>query len=458
MKKNIGIFIDHDIIIRNFINTKIFEKLNSSFNLIFFFPENYKKRVTTNIYKLDLKKIVTIDIDHKRSHRLQRFYHVSILKSLRKRTDKDKKVTLIMYKHILRKGRFYLDWIKSSKFIFPFYEKFIKKKIGPNLDLIQKMKNNSLDLVIHPTVLNGLFVNDLLDLCKQMHIPNIFLINSWDNPSTKSLMYGFPDKLFVWGEQTMSHAIKFLNIPRSNIVISGAAQFEIYKNSHKIDTTSYRKLISNNINEKIVCYAGSSKGLNEMIHLKVLDDFISNENSLIKILYKPHPWKDKHKDEKNFFEYNFKNIIMDPFSIDNYEAIFKNKYFNLDLINQNNNIIVLKSIDALITPVSTILLEAAFLGKPIAVYLSNDNLDLKSHFNIASQRIQYTEFYSLIEPLLCESMDDIWPTIKKLLKLSDDMNYCNELKNKIQKCNFFNELPYSDLLENTINELTNEKK
>jgi Putative glycosyl/glycerophosphate transferases involved in teichoic acid biosynthesis TagF/TagB/EpsJ/RodC len=195
-----------------------------------------------------------------------------------------------------------------------------------------------------------------------------------------------------------------------------------------------------------------------MIHLKVLDDFISNENSLIKILYKPHPWKDKHKDEKNFFEYNFKNIIMDPFSIDNYEAIFKNKYFNLDLINQNNNIIVLKSIDALITPVSTILLEAAFLGKPIAVYLSNDNLDLKSHFNIASQRIQYTEFYSLIEPLLCESMDDIWPTIKKLLKLSDDMNYCNELKNKIQKCNFFNELPYSDLLENTINELTNEKK
>ena len=458
MKKNIGIFIDHDIIIRNFINTKIFEQLDSNYNLIYFLPANYKKRVSTNINKLDLKKVVTVDINHKRNHRLQRFYHVSILKALRKRTDKDKKVTLIMYKHILRKGRFYLDWIKSNKYIFPLYERFIKKIIGSNLDLIQKIKKNSLDVIIHPTVLNGLFVNDLLDLSKQMHIPNIFLINSWDNPSTKSLMYGAPDKLFVWGEQTMNHAIKFLNIPKSNIVISGAAQFEIYKNSHKIDSMSYRKLISNNNNEKIICYAGSSKGLNEMNHLRILDDFISKENFVLKILYKPHPWKDKHKDEKNFFEYNFKHIVMDPFSIDNYNAILKNKYFNLDLINQNNNIIVLKSIDALITPVSTILLEAAFLGKPIAVYLSNDNLSLKSHFNVASQRIQYTEFYSLIDPLLCESMDDIWFTIKKLLKLSDDMNYCNELKNKIQKCNFFNKFSYTDLLENTISELTNEKK
>ena len=113
----------------------------------------------------------------------------------------------------------------------------------------------------------------------------------------------------------------------------------------------------------------------------------------IKILYKPHPWKDINKEENHFEEYKFKNVIMDPLSSKNYDALHRNDYFNLDLINQNNNIEVLKSIDGLITPVSTILLEAAFLGKPIAVYLSNDNLSLKSHFNVASQRIQYTEFY-----------------------------------------------------------------
>ena len=116
MKKNIGIFIDHDIIIRNFICTKIFDKLNTEFNLIYFFPSNFKKRVNTNLDNLNLKNKVLIDIDLKRNHKLQRFYHVSILKDLRKRKNKDREVTLIMYKHILRKGRFYIDWIKSNKF------------------------------------------------------------------------------------------------------------------------------------------------------------------------------------------------------------------------------------------------------------------------------------------------------------------------------------------------------
>ena len=77
------------------------------------------------------------------------------------------------------------------------------------------------------------FVNDILEVSKNIGIPNIFLINSWDNPSTKSLMYGYPDRLFVWGEQTMKHANHFLNIPKKNIIISGAAQFEIYKNPGK---------------------------------------------------------------------------------------------------------------------------------------------------------------------------------------------------------------------------------
>ena len=61
--------------------------------------------------------------------------------------------------------------------------------------------------------------------------------------------------------------------------------------------------------------------------------------------------------------------------------------------------------------------------------------------------------FTLIEPLLCESIENIWITVKELVKLSDDLNYCNKLKKKIQKCNFFNKLPYSKQLENSINEL-----
>ena len=54
-----------------------------------------------------------------------------------------------MYKHILRKGRFYIDWLRSSKYIFPLYEKYIKKKIGGNLNLLKVLKSNSIDLIVH---------------------------------------------------------------------------------------------------------------------------------------------------------------------------------------------------------------------------------------------------------------------------------------------------------------------
>ena len=58
MKKRIGIFIDHDIMIRNFIKTNVFDNLESKYNLIYFFPSNFKKRVSTNLDTLGIKNKV----------------------------------------------------------------------------------------------------------------------------------------------------------------------------------------------------------------------------------------------------------------------------------------------------------------------------------------------------------------------------------------------------------------
>ena len=78
MKKNIGIFIDHDIIIRHFIKTNILNELNDKYNLIYFFPSKPNKRVSTNIENLNIDNYQFIKIDNKRHGKLQRFYHVKI--------------------------------------------------------------------------------------------------------------------------------------------------------------------------------------------------------------------------------------------------------------------------------------------------------------------------------------------------------------------------------------------
>ena len=55
-------------------------------------------------------------------------------------------------------------------------------------------------------------------------------------------------------------------------------------------------------------------------------------------------------------------------------------------------------------------------------------------------------------------MKELGSTINQLVKLSQDSEYCENLKNKIQKCNLFHKLSYSNQLKLTINKLLNEKK
>ena len=45
-KLNIGIFIDHDIMIRHFIHSKVFSKLSRKHNVDFIFPPQGHKRVS----------------------------------------------------------------------------------------------------------------------------------------------------------------------------------------------------------------------------------------------------------------------------------------------------------------------------------------------------------------------------------------------------------------------------
>ena len=41
---NISIFIDHEIIFRNFIHPGVFDEICKEFNVKFIFPEKYSKR------------------------------------------------------------------------------------------------------------------------------------------------------------------------------------------------------------------------------------------------------------------------------------------------------------------------------------------------------------------------------------------------------------------------------
>src|SRR6185503_5812433 len=73
------------------------------------------------------------------------------------------------------------------------------------------------DVVIHPSALNGVYVNDLVLACRARGIPSVVIMNSWDNPSTKNTVDAHPDWFLVWGPQTADHAIRFMGIDPARV-------------------------------------------------------------------------------------------------------------------------------------------------------------------------------------------------------------------------------------------------
>ena len=319
------------------------------------------------------------------------------------------------------------------------------------------MKDNNIDLIIHPTVLEGLFVYDLINIGKSFSIPTIYLMNSWDNPSTKALIDGAPDKLFVWGEQTKVHANEYLDIPNDKIVVAGAAQMQLFKNSSIDVKKNYRSLIDTQLDEKIICYAGSSRGFNETEQLAKIDDYIANQKlKKLKILYKPHPWKDfSNKNEKNFFEYNFNNIIMDPYSKENYVMRSnKSAKININLIDYNYTFRILKSIDGLYTPLSTIMLEATMLGIPVSVYYPKNRNEFSSGFHYDLGRRMFKEFFEIINPSVVTTQQNILEGINFLLEKIEDQQYKEKLKTKSLYFNETMNLNYREILNHNVKETT----
>ena len=397
-----------------------------------------------------------MNVDAARINEVRRFSRLTGMRAWKARNSQDDHNELYYRRAFSGKRQYFAASIKTNKFVYPIYARYIKNKISQNVELEQLILDLNLDLMVHPTVLDGLFVNDLIEIGNRLNIPTICLMNSWDNPSTKALMMGEPDKLFVWGEQTKNHAKTYLGLTEDRIVISSPAQFEVYKQSPKISRTEYRNQIGADADEKLICYAGSSKGLNEMRHLQEIDDSIAKNRANYQVVYRPHPWKSGHKDEKNFFDYKFKSISMDTFSIENYEAVQRGDSLRTELMNYEYTNVILRSIDGLISPLSTILLEAAMFGIAIAVYTSNDGEDDNTHWGIAASLTQFVEFYDRVQPIFCRDINELWTTVDSLAKQSDNLALREKTKIATKHFVHTSEKSYTDSVIETIEQLTSE--
>lgn len=458
VKKTIGIFLDHDLMIRHFIIRNKFSELEKKFNIKYFLTNN-KKRLTIDKKKFKLHNSKVLKVDLKRRHKINKLSLVGRLNNAFRKPNKFRKAAIRQVHGMIVSKRLILTYtLFAINFIYPIYNWLVRKFfIKYNYYLENIIKKNKLDMIIHPTVLNGDFVSDLIDIGNRNYIPTIYLMNSWDNCSSRALTHGNPTKYLVWGKDAAEFAKESLKLDEKNLDIIGCAQFEIYKEKPLLSKKKFRNLYKVKKNETLICYAGSNLGINETKHLEILDKRLNAKNLNIKILYRPHPWKNRHKNEKSFFDYKFKNIIFDKYSIKSYvDSFSKTKLYSSNILNcdyKETNTIV-KSIDGIFVPFSTLSIECSLQGLPVGLYYPNDENEYSRKFQIESDFYQF--LIKVLKPIICFGEEDIFNTITKIKKASKKKNLKEIIKKRVRGIVANDQISYEKKLLNYCQDILKE--
>lgn len=360
------VFVEHDIICRNFIMSGALSTLAQTATVKFIFPGS-GKRMKLDPSRLNLgAPFETIVVDDVRQ---QTWRWILFADQLRPRGGDHERA-------IRRMRRATLGW-KASLLLTAanlpvasgYFRRLIRKRLEthPNIGLSQLLDRERPDVVLHPSVLESVFMNDLVVECGSRSVPLVVAMNSWDNPSTKRAVVGKPDLLLVWGPQTHGHALRFMQQPESQIKVFGAAQFDVFLDPARVTREQYCRNLGVDPDDHLVLFAGSNAQTDEVATLEAIEQAKSDGRlERISVVYRPHPWGGGGKGGERLVGAKWRHIRVDP-NMQAYIDGLANDRTKISLPDARDTHDLLTVVDTVVSPLSTILLEAMMHGKrPIA--------------------------------------------------------------------------------------------
>jgi len=235
MKKKLMFIIDSDLYIRNYFETGFIKKLSKIYEIFFIFSDevnnknfikknknflgyystsNLKKRIYYLFNNILLWKFRNRSTSFQfRFYRLLDFHGFPIKINIKK-SFKIRTLIIKIYTKVF-----------SINFFFKILKNLLNNKIFLNKDISNYIDKVKPDLVIYPTNAFEPIVSEIPIICKNQKIKSYFLIDNWDNLSSKSILMNHPDYISVWGKQTANHAKKIQNISPKKIFINGTPRY-----------------------------------------------------------------------------------------------------------------------------------------------------------------------------------------------------------------------------------------
>lgn len=365
------VFIDYDMLIRHFVLSGAFAEVERRYDVTWVFHHDTtseKQGVYTDVAALGLRRWTRVEVPRARMGSWDPLYSITTLHRQRGTPNfTPRKEIMAVARSPWRVNLYHLLALPG---IFPLVRARLTRQMGVWEPLLDFVRAERPDVIFHPSILAGYFINELLQIAPRLGVPLVVMMNSWDNPSVKAMNTGMPDRLVVWGPQTAQHAVEYLGMPPERVVQFGAAQFQLYREAPRESPAELRRLFGLPEGRPVILYGGGSKSIPESRHLELLDDAIAaGRIPPCHVIYRPHPWRGGlAPGETSFFDLSLRHVTIDPHMEDYYRRAAKAELRGFDLADYEVTRKLLHVVDAVISPLSTILLESVILAKPVLMF------------------------------------------------------------------------------------------
>ena len=172
------------------------------------------------------------------------------------------------------------------------------------------------------------------------------------------------------------------------------------------------------------------------------------------IIYRPHPWRGGlGEGEKNFFDLNLNHISMDPFMSEYYNNQISKpnrKVFMIEYYISNQ---LLTLADALVSPLSTMLVEAMTKGKPILVFFPKEYTGK----GFRTDQVHYADLIKQKGVITIYAFEKLISGLIELTKNIGNKKISNNLINASNYFHVLDKVPYNKKLNKLVSEVYHER-
>ena len=222
------------------------------------------------------------------------------------------------------------------------------------------------DLFFYPTLVHDRAEVELLKAARARSIPSVAYVAGWDTLTSKGFFLVPPDYLLAWGEESVGHAVKHHGFSRDQVFSTGAPHLDVY--GPEVPAELREVFLSRrgiDPAKRVILFAGTTISYweDEPLQLRSLSEAVaSGELKDCVVWYRPHPRR-AYRDVEPLRD--LPGVYVD-------DQVIRQKTTGAasystrpeDLVHYRS---LLDASEGLITAFSTMIIEAALLGKPSLV-------------------------------------------------------------------------------------------